>query len=223
MVKGEGNSITINEITYPLDYSIDVCTFYYISPQEVSITKNKKMILHKDSPMTEEEGFEILKKYPFRPKIHENTELDFVLAWVEKITDYALEFSWATKEKSKEMYGDDWNDYSYEDNAGSVYPEFVNLTDLVELNPGWIYQDLHEFGAYNEDGDFYYKEDYWIKYQNQYTYAQSTNVCVNDLRDNDYIYGRIINTRTGDCVYLKLAQTVNNDLWRELKKKGAIN
>ena len=47
---------------------------------------------------------------------------------------------------SETFYGDDWNDYPYEHNAGKVYDEFINCCRPLEKYkkdvPDYIMEDL---------------------------------------------------------------------------------
>ena len=227
MVSGDyGNTITIKGICYPLQEGYNFHTFtdnrYNIGNDEYipivkSVLRDSEYdeILSVNRELTEEEGLDIVKKYGFKERIHATTD-ELCLAWLYGTVSYALTLSWATpKTAYGDMWGDDWNDRPYECNAGDVYGEFVELTDSVILNPGWVFESLENYGTYRSGKLEYYLSGY------QYHHS---HVSVQDmLEDESKVFGRIVNMRTGESVDIKLKYTTRNELYKELKEKGAIN
>ncbi len=68
------------------------------------------------------------------------------------------------KDDLKFWYGDDWNDYPYEDNAGIVYKEFIIAYIDAYIPFNW---DIVEACNYLGNEDYYFKKEY----------------CKNDFRD----------------------------------------
>ena len=61
------------------------------------------------------------------------------------------------KDDLKSWYGDDWNDYPYEDNAGPVYEEFVQAYIDAYIPFDW---DIVEACNYLQDEDYYFKKEH---------------------------------------------------------------
>lgn len=56
-----------------------------------------------------------------------------------------------------DYHGDDWGDYSYKDNAGEVYDEYVTFKLIAHYS--YAYNRCAEIGN-NENGDVYSKNDF---------------------------------------------------------------
>lgn len=209
-------TLRIDGIAYPIDprYSIN----RYIRDDTLELYNymtNETVFTLPCEEVTEEILKIILKEYGFKENIV-NTRTELYLGDVCKTTDWALVIQWVSKEHTKDMWGDDWNDHPYECNAGDIYDEYVDTTDYVVLKPGWVYEELEEFGKYNRNT----QEFQW---RGIYDHYWDTATSKQELRDNDLVYGRIVNTRTGETIWCKLGQTVRNEFYKELKEKGAID
>lgn len=209
------NTLTKDGVTYPIEPRYAISSYRGSDRFEIYDYKEHETLLSiSPSDVTENLLNEILEMYKFKENVHKTNKILY-LGGITETTNWALVMHWVNADNLSDMWGDDWNDCPYECNAGEIYDDFVEFDDQIILNPGWIYEDLEKFGKY----DSFSKQFQW---RSQYDHYWSTDITMQELKENDYIYGRIVNTRNGDTVWCKLGQTTRNEFYNELREKGAI-